>query len=58
MLCPRCCTAFDDDDNDDDDDDKDNDDDDEKGEFLDDRERKEIRIAKEKIERAIKLVKR
>ena len=34
------------------------DDDDEKGEFLDDRERKEIRIAKEKIERAIKLVKR
>ena len=33
-------------------------DDDEKGEFLDDRERKEIRIAKEKIERAIKLVKR
>jgi len=34
------------------------DDDDENGEFLDDRERKEIRIAKEKIERAIKLVKR
>ncbi len=33
-------------------------DDDEKGGFLDDRERKEIRIAKEKIERAIKLVKR